>query len=229
MHAKVLVVEDEPMVAEVVARYLRRDGYAVEVVHDGLSAIERFEAERPDLIVLDIMIPRIDGLDVCRRVREQSETPIILLTARSSEPDKIHGLGLGADDYVTKPFSPRELVARVDAVLRRTRRSDAGGSESAELRVGEITIDPTTRRVDVGGRTVGLTAREFDLMLYLASHPAQVFTREQLTEGVWTQDFDGDLNTVTVTVRRLRAKTERDASRPRHLKTVWGVGYKLEP
>lgn len=224
---RILVVEDEAIVAEVVERFLRREGYETMVVGDGkeaLSAINRF---LPDLIVLDIMLPEVDGLEVCRQVRSHSETPIIMLTARSEETDKLLGLGLGADDYVTKPFSPRELAARVQAVLRRA-KTKTTGNEAESLSFGGLSISPRTRVADREGVDLRLTAREFDLLFFLARHSGQVFSREKLMDSVWDYDFEGDPSTVTVHMRRLREKVEDDPSRPRHLKTVWGVGYKFE-
>jgi DNA-binding response OmpR family regulator len=224
---RILVVEDEKMVAEVVERYLKRDGYEVSVVHDGIKAWEAFERAVPDLVVLDLMLPRMDGMEICRRIRSVGDTPIIMLTARAEELDKLLGLGLGADDYVTKPFSPRELVARVKSVLRRAARTLATSADV--VRYGELRIDRRGRLVENGGRRVELTAREFDLLHYLASHPGQVFSREQLMDAVWDYTYAGDAETVTVHMRRLRTKVETDPSRPRFLKTVWGVGYKFEP
>jgi DNA-binding response OmpR family regulator len=224
---RILVVEDEPMVAEVVERYLRRDGYDVDVVHDGAAALLAFDTFRPDLMVLDLMLPELDGMEVCRFVRSRTETPIIMLTARGEEVDKIVGLELGADDYITKPFSPRELAARVRAVLRRTAQQPSVDGET--LRFGELRINAANRRVDDAQGEICLTAREFDLLHFLASNPGQVFTRDKLLESVWDFEFPGDDSTVTVHMRRLRAKLETDPSRPRHLKTVWGVGYKFEP
>ncbi|MEX2247557.1 MAG: response regulator transcription factor [Dehalococcoidia bacterium] len=224
---RILVVEDEHMVAEVVERYLRRDGHAVRVVHDGRSALEEFNTFEPDLVVLDVMLPGIDGFEVCRQVRAASETPVIMLTARGEEVDKLVGLGIGADDYVTKPFSPRELAARVSAVLRR-----AGGQAGALgdwLRFNDLRINARTRAVEDARGLIAVTATEFDLLLFLASHPSQVFSRDQLMDNVWDYEYAADTSTVTVHMRRLRAKVERDPSRPRHLKTVWGVGYKFEP
>lgn len=222
---RILVVEDEVMVAEVVERYLRRDGYLVDVVHDGRAALEAFAATPPALVVLDIMLPALDGLEVCRRIRAESDTAIILLTARDAEADRIRGLAIGADDYLTKPFSPGELAARVRAVLRRT----APESRHEAIRFGNVILDERARSVDVGGTVASLTAREFDLLLHFARHPGRVFSREQLVSAVWGSDFDGDDGTVTVHVRRLRSKVERDASNPAHLKTVWGVGYRFDP
>lgn len=224
---RILVVEDEPMVAEVVERYLRRDGYEVEVVHDGLAALSAIESFRPDLIVLDVMLPGLDGLEICRRVRGSSAVPIIILTARGDEVDRVLGLEIGADDYVTKPFSPREVAARVKAVLRRA--SPGAITESDTLHFGALRLNGTTRAVELGNEPIHLTAREFDLLFFLATHPGQVFTRAQMLDAVWDFEFPGDETTVTVHMRRLRAKVEPDPSRPRHLKTVWGVGYKFEP
>ncbi len=229
---RILVVEDEDMVADVVERYLRRDGYEVEVAHDGNAGLAAYRRGAPDLVVLDVMLPGIDGLEVCQRIREDGATPVILLTARGREADKINGLGLGADDYVTKPFSPRELVARVKAVLRRTaapvRVTDSSGR--SPLRFGDLEVDAVKRTVLLRGEPVALTAREFDLLAYLAEHPGRVFSREQLMDAIWDEDFEGDAGTGTVTVhvRRLRTKIEQDPSRPVYLRTVWGVGYKFE-
>lgn len=225
---RILVVEDEAMVSEVVGRYLRRDGHDVKAVYDGQSALDAFDTFAPDLVVLDLMLPGVDGLDVCRQLRARAQTPIIMLTARTEEVDKLVGLGLGADDYVTKPFSPRELAARVTAVLRRagnTRQPADGETVTA----GDLRINPRTRTVEDARGPIQLTAREFDLMYHLARHAGQVFTRDQLMTAVWDYAYAGDTGTVTVHMRRLRAKVEPDPSRPRHLKTVWGVGYKLEP
>ncbi|MGE3855541.1 MAG: response regulator transcription factor [Dehalococcoidia bacterium] len=222
---RILVVEDEVMVAEVVQRYLRRDGHVVDVVHDGHAALEAFVATQPQLVVLDVMLPGLDGLELCRRIRAAGDTAIILLTARDGEADRINGLAIGADDYVTKPFSPGELAARVQAVLRRT----STAVRADRLRFGNVAVDEQARAVEVGGVRVGLTAREFDLLVHLARHPGRVFTREQLLTAVWSDEFEGDDGTVTVHIRRLRAKVEDDASNPAHLKTVWGVGYRFDP
>lgn len=226
---RILVVEDEPIVAEVVERYLKRDGHEVAVVHDGRDAIAAFERFAPSLIVLDLMLPGLDGIEICRRIRDRSQTPIIMLTARGDEVDKLQGLDVGADDYVTKPFSPRELAARVQAVLRRAgpQPALATGGEQV-LRFDDLLIDLPKRIVESAQGSLDLTAREFDLLSFLARHPGQVFTRDQLLDAVWDRAFTGEPGTVTVHMRRLRSKVEADASRPRHLKTVWGVGYKFE-
>jgi DNA-binding response OmpR family regulator len=223
---RVLVIEDEQMVAEVVGRYLRRDGYEVRTAHDGRSGLAELESFGPDLVVLDLMLPHVDGLEVCRRIRERGDTPVVMLTARSEEVDKLVGLGLGADDYVTKPFSPREVAARVGAVLRRASRG--APREGEAIRVGSLRINPVARTVEGAAADQPLTAREFDLLYHLARHPGQVFSREQLLSAVWDYEYAGDSGTVTVHIRRLREKVEHDPSRPRHVKTVWGVGYKFE-
>lgn len=222
---RILVVEDEPQVAEVVGRYLERDGHEVEIVGDGAAALHAFEERTPDLVVLDLMIPTPDGYEVCERIRRESDVAIIMLTARSTESDRLVGLDLGADDYVTKPFSPRELAARVRTVLRRTRPADDRGGE---LHAGPFRLDPDTRDVFVDDRPVELTALEFELLWHLASHPRRVFTRDELLTAVWGEDYEGGDSTVTVHMRRLRSKLEPDPARPRHLMTVWGVGYRLE-
>ncbi|HEU0072801.1 MAG TPA: response regulator transcription factor [Dehalococcoidia bacterium] len=227
MSDRILVVEDEAIVAEVVERFLRREGYETMIVGDGREALNALGVFIPDLIVLDVMLPEVDGLEVCRQVRSRGATPIIMLTARGEETDKVLGLGLGADDYVTKPFSPRELAARVQAVLRRAK--SLPGADAEMLRYGALRINARTRVVDCEGVDLRLTAREFDLLLYLARNAGQVFSRDQLLDAVWDYDFAGDAGTVTVHMRRLREKIEEDPARPRYLKTVWGVGYKFEP
>lgn len=224
---RILVVEDEPMVAEVVERYLHREGFDVDVVQDGREALTAVDEKSPDLIVLDIMLPGVDGIEICRHVRARSAIPIIMLTARGEEVDRLLGLGLGADDYVVKPFSPRELVARVKAVLRRAGNQAQVDGDS--LRFDDLRINGRTRTVEDLRGSINLTAREFDLLFHLARHPGQVFTRDQLMDAVWDYEFPGDSSTVTVHMRRLRAKVEPDPTRPRYLKTVWGVGYKFDP
>jgi two-component system, OmpR family, response regulator ResD len=224
--AGVLVVDDEETIAEVVARYLQRAGYDTSVAHDGEQALAAAERERPELVVLDLMLPRIDGLEVMRRLRTAgADAPaVILLTARGEEADRISGLRLGADDYVVKPFSPGELVARVDAVLRRAHPEQ----DAAEpITTGDLDIDIAGRRVSVAGTPVVLTQREFDLLVFLARHPGQVFSRDRLMEAVWQYSFYTDTSTVTVHVRRLRAKIEPDPAAPRWIETVWGVGYRF--
>jgi two-component system, OmpR family, response regulator ResD len=224
----VLVVDDEPTIAEVVARYLERAGYDARVAADGPAAVQAAADQRPDLVVLDLMLPGIDGLEVMRRLRdaETRRIAIILLTARGEESDRIVGLRLGADDYVVKPFSPAELVARVDAVLRRV---DPEPDHEPVLCFDGLEIDPAGRRVRVGGEPVLLTQREFELLLFLARHPGQAFTRNTLMDRVWRFSFYTDTSTVTVHIRRLRAKLEPDPAVPRYIETVWGVGYRFAP
>jgi len=225
---RVLVVDDEPMVTEVVERYLIRDGFDVSTADDGDVALALAQTWSPDLIVLDLMLPGKDGLEVCRTLRRDSSVPIIMLTARGDETDRIVGLEIGADDYIVKPFSPRELVARIKAVLRRSAMPADAATSNDLLRFPGLTINPRTRAVEVNGKSTSLTAKEFDLLHYLASHPEQVFSREQLMNDVWDYTFAGDASTVTVHIRRLREKIEPDSLRPRYVKTVWGVGYKFE-
>ncbi len=227
MAARVLVVEDEPTVSEVVERYLRREGYEVAVAADGLEGLRLAREWAPELVVLDLKLPQVDGLEVCRQLRRDSQVPIIMLTARSEETDRVVGLELGADDYMVKPFSPRELVARVKSVLRRV-SSGPVQAPRGTLRFENLTINPRTRGVTAGGKDVRLTAKEFDLLMFFASHPGQVFARDQLMDQVWDYTFAADSSTVTVHIRRLREKIEADPMRPRYIKTVWGVGYKFE-
>jgi DNA-binding response OmpR family regulator len=222
----ILVVEDDSTVADVVARYLQRDGFRVTCVGDGLEALAAAGRTSFQLIVLDIMLPGVDGLEVCRRLRASSPTPIIMLTALGEESDRIAGLELGADDYLGKPFSPRELVARVNAVLRRSGVPVPGRAEI--IRARDLEIDVGAHEVRRAGETVSLTAKEFDLLAHLASHPRRVFTREELLEQVWGYTY-GDKSTVTVHVRRLREKVEADPARPTMVATVWGVGYRFDP
>ncbi|WP_328375324.1 response regulator transcription factor [Streptomyces sp. NBC_00440] len=222
---RVLVVDDDPTVSEVVAGYLDRAGYSVDRAADGPAALECAARSRPDLVVLDLMLPGMDGLEVCRVLRDRGPVPVIMLTARGDEDDRILGLEIGADDYVTKPFSPRELVLRVDSVLRRSR--SGGDRPGPLLHAAGVTVDPAARRATKDGRELALTLREFDLLAYLIGHPGQACGREQLMHEVWGWEF-GDLSTVTVHVRRLRGKIEDDPAAPRLIRTVWGVGYRFE-
>ncbi len=223
----VLVVDDDPTVAEVVAGYLERAGFGVDRVADGPAALARAAARRPDLVVLDLMLPGMDGLEVCRRLRAEGPVPVIMLTARGDEEDRILGLEVGADDYVTKPFSPRELVLRVTSVLRRSRAAAAREPVPETLRAGALRAEPAAHRAAKNGTELALTVREFDLLVFFLRHPGRAFGREELMREVWGWDF-GDLSTVTVHIRRLRAKIEDDPARPRLIQTVWGVGYRLE-
>ena len=227
---RVLVVDDEPTIVEIVGRYLERAGYAAAGAADGFEALEAAAAQRPDLVVLDLMLPGIDGIEVMKRLRELPGPPlaVILLTARGEESDRLVGLRQGADDYVVKPFSPAELVARVGAVLRRTQPPDAD-AEEPPLEVGPLRIEPASRRVTLDGHEVGLTQREFDLLAFLATHPGRVYSRDQLMESVWGEPYFEDTSTVTVHIRRLRAKLGDDPAEPRFIETVWGVGYRLRP
>jgi DNA-binding response OmpR family regulator len=231
---RVLVVDDERTIAEVVCRYLQRAGYETRQAFTGPEAVSVAQAWQPELIVLDIMLPGFDGLEAMRRLDQEPNgaqvgcgPAVILLTARGEEPDRITGLKRGADDYVVKPFSPAELVARVDAVLRRTTRHE-NPTHPAPIEIDDLVIDPACRSVEVDGRQVLLTALEFDLLLYLASHPGRVFTRDQLMESVWNASFFTDTSTVTVHVRRLRGKIEPDPARPRYIQTARGVGYRFQ-
>lgn len=223
----VLVVDDEAMVREVVSAYLRRDGFAVTVAEDGQTALEHIRKHMPDLIVLDVMLPGTDGLSVLNAVRDEADTPVILLSARGEEPDRVLGLELGADDYVVKPFSPRELATRARTVLKRAGRPARSG---ARIDFADLAIDPARREVTVGGVAAELTPKEFDLLLFLASSPGQVFSRAQILDHVWDSNVEWqDPSTVTVHIRRLRQKIEADPQAPRRLVTVWGVGYRFDP
>jgi DNA-binding response OmpR family regulator len=222
----ILVVDDEPIVRDVIVRYLNRDGFTTLEAGDGEDARRLIESGNPSLVVLDLMLPGMDGLELCRWIRGRSDVPVIMLTARGEETDRIVGLELGADDYVTKPFSPRELATRVKAVLRRTQ----GPAAKAErLEFGDVVLDGASRDVTKAGHSVSLTAREFDLLWFLVSHPRHVFSRDLLMDRVWGYSAALDTGTVTVHVRRLREKLEDEPASPRHLQTVWGVGYRFDP
>jgi DNA-binding response OmpR family regulator len=226
MNTKVLVVDDDLTVRDVVRRYLERDGHEVALAGNGEDALAWIARHEPDLVVLDLMLPGIDGLEVCRRLRQTSAVPVVMLTALGEEENRIAGLQLGADDYVTKPFSPRELALRVSSVLRRT-----GGvaiPPAAKVLVdGDLRLDVSARAALLRGAELSLTTREFDLLVFLVSHPEEAFTREQLLEKVWGWDF-GDQSTVTVHVRRLREKIEAVPAKPTRISTVWGVGYRYD-
>ena len=222
----VLVVDDEPMVRDVVVRYLEQDGYRTIHAGDGDTARALLEQDEPSLVVLDLMLPGTDGLALCRWIRSRSQLPVIMVTALGEEADRLTGLELGADDYLTKPFSPRELVARIRAVLRRSRESDA---KAERIEVDGLVIDSARREVTRRGEPLQLTALEFDLLWFLAGHPNRLFTRRQLMDEVWGYRSALDTGTVTVHIRRLRSKIEDDPSHPRHLETVWGSGYRFTP
>ncbi|WP_214415618.1 response regulator transcription factor [Sphaerisporangium fuscum] len=224
---RILVVEDDPTVAEVVVKYLERDGHVVESVGDGAEALRRALADPPDLMVLDLMLPGMDGLQVCKKLRERRPVPVIMLTALGEEIDRVVGLETGADDYVTKPFSPRELALRVQSVLRRARGALVT-TGTGVLRDGDLVVDVGAHEVRLRDLEITLTAREFDLLAYLMRNPRQAFSRTALLDQVWGWSF-GDTSTVTVHVRRLREKIETDPTAPRRIVTVWGVGYRYEP
>ena len=225
---RVLVVDDDETVSEVVRRYLEREGYEVEVAGDGLAALAAALERPPDLLVLDLMLPGLDGIEVCRRLRRTHPVPVIMLTAKGDVDDRVTGLEVGADDYVTKPFSPRELTARVGAVLRRV-AAVAGPDDGKPtvLEAGRLRVDTASRECWVAGGPVQLTTKEFDLLAFLLMFPHRAWRREELLEQVWGWTY-GDTSTVTVHIRRLREKVEQDPASPRHLQTVWGVGYRFE-
>ncbi len=224
----VLVVDDEPTILDVVGRYMERAGYETYRAADGPEALRLAALHRPDLVVLDLMLPGIDGIEVMRQLHEEpgARIAVIMLTARGEESDRLIGLRQGADDYVVKPFSPAELVARVDAVLRRVSPPD---EEAPPIEHGSLRIEPATRSAFLDGEELALTMREFDLLAYLAAHPGRVYSRDQLMEAVWGEPFFEDTSTVTVHVRRLRAKLGDDPAEPRFIETVWGIGYRLRP
>jgi DNA-binding response OmpR family regulator len=223
----VLIVDDEEIVRDVLTRYFEKEGFRVDVAADGEAALDLAARSRPDIVILDLMLPKLDGLEVFRRIREAGDLPIVMLIAKSEEVDRLVGLELGADDYVTKPSSPREVVARSRAVLRRGERSAA--IDGAVLSVGRLEIDRDRREVKRDGDVVPLTRKEFDLLDVLASHPGRTFTRIDLLDRIWDSAWAGDSSTVTVHVRRLRTKVEDEPSEPRHILTVRGVGYRFEP
>ncbi|HEY8325434.1 MAG: response regulator transcription factor [Ktedonobacterales bacterium] len=227
---RILIVDDEATVREVVGQYLEIEGYEVLRAESGPEGLHIAEATPPDLVILDLTLPGMDGLEVCRRLRAVSAIPILMLTARAEDADKLVGFDVGADDYLTKPFNPRELVARVQAIMRRLEAMGVPAMVfDGALHFGAITIRPQTRQVERDGLPVDLTTKEFDLLHFLAAHPKQIFTREQLLLHVWNYENYGEDSTVTVHMRRLREKVEPDPARPRYLRTVWGIGYKFEP
>ncbi len=244
---KILVIEDETNIAQLIRLYLEQAGYSVAIASDGVAGLEMHAREHPDLVILDLMLPALDGMEVCRRIRAWASTPILMLTARQSEEDRIAGLDLGADDYLVKPFSPREVVSRVKAILRRTASAPApaaregeaasggenaagkGGESGEILRFDGLFVNIPARRVEVNGKGVALTAKEFDLLVTLASSPERVFTREALLNNVWGYTYLGDGRTVDVHIGTLRKKLEAVEGAPHHIKTVWGVGYKFVP
>jgi len=226
MTAKVLVVDDEETMVRSLSTLLAQEGYAVATAVDGRGALEAARSERPDLILLDVMLPELDGVEVCRQIRAWSTVPIIMLTAKTAEVDKVVGLEVGADDYVTKPFSPRELVARVKANLRRA-QMQVDQAQQEQLAAGDVTIDIASRRVEVAGRSVTLSPKEFDLLRTLVSHAGRVLGRDFLLNTVWGQDFFGDTRTLDVHIRWLREKIEDDPGKPVRIETIHGVGYRF--
>jgi two-component system response regulator VicR len=234
---KILVADDEDNITDVCARYLQKEGYEVVCAKDGEEALRLWKSEAPDFIVLDLMMPLKTGWQVCEEIRNSSDVPILMLTARGEEIDRLMGLTMGADDYMTKPFSPRELVLRVKAILRRLRPSDVASpsvAASAAMKANTtitrmgLQIDSLRRTVNAGGKDVELTVKEFELLWLFANHPDQVFTRNQLLNTIWDIDYFGDTTTVTVHIRRLREKIEQNPSHPKFIKTVWGIGYKFD-
>ncbi|WP_044338220.1 response regulator transcription factor [Rossellomorea aquimaris] len=225
---KVLLVDDEENIVDVCARYLMREGYEVSTASNGKEAIQLYNTFQPDIVILDIMMPEMDGWQAAETIREDSDTPIIMLTALGQEKDRIYGLTIGADDYVTKPFSPRELLLRVKNVLRRTYSTPKREAEREVLKWKDLHIDLDKRKVVVAGKEIDMTLKEFDLLTLLAGHPSQVFSKSQLLETLWGYEYLGDANTINVHIRRLREKIEVDPSEPQWIKTVWGIGYKFE-
>jgi len=227
---RVLVVDDEAQIVEVLTQYLVAEGFVVTQAADGAAALKSAQTQPPDLVILDLMLPGVNGLEVCETLRATSAVPILMLTARDAEADKLTGFRVGADDYVTKPFSPREVVARAQAIMRRVEAVSAPAMAMGDtIHIASLTIHPQLRTVERDGESLDLTAKEFDLLYFLARRPRQVFTRQQLLDHVWDFDYYGDASTVTVHICRLRDKVERDPNQPQHVKTVWGVGYKFEP
>jgi DNA-binding response OmpR family regulator len=230
LRRRILIVDDEATVREVVGQYLEIEGYSVLPAANGLDALRAAATTPPDLVILDLTLPGMDGLEVCRRLRSASAVPVLMLTARAEDADKLEAFNVGTDDYLTKPFNPRELVARVQAIMRRLEAMNMPAMVfDGNLVFGDLTIRPQIRQVEREGVRVELTTKEFDLLQFLAAHPKQVFTREQLLLHVWSYDNYGDDSTVTVHMRRLREKVEHDPAKPRRLRTVWGIGYKFEP
>ncbi len=224
------MVDDEANIREVLCEYLAAAGFLTTQAGDGNEALHLVAAEPPDLIILDLMLPGLDGLEVCRRIRQASAVPILMLTARGEEPDKVIGFHAGADDYVIKPFSPREVVMRVHAIMRRLQATSVPAMVQGDIvHIGNLVIRPQLRTAERDGALLELTAKEFDLLVFMTSHPRQVFSRQQLLDHVWDIGYFGDISTVTVHIRRLREKVEVDPSVPRHIKTVWGIGYKFDP
>jgi DNA-binding response OmpR family regulator len=226
---QVLIVDDEPGIVRLISMYLEREGFQTASARTGAEALEIVARTAPALVILDIMLPDIDGWEICREIRRSSDVPIIMLTAREGDEDKIVGLEIGADDYVTKPFVPRELVARAKAILRRAKAAaPSGASKDGIMELGDLYIDLARREVRLEGEPITLRAKEYDLLVELARRPGVVFTREKLLQDVWGYEFFGDSGTIDVHVRRLRAKLNDDSQHPKFIETVWGVGYRLK-
>lgn len=223
---KIMVVDDDPKVQKIVEHTLRNEGFTVVKALDGEEALAILPGENPHLVVLDLMMPKMDGFEVCRRIRQRFNTPILILSAKDAEMDKVVGFNLGVDDYLTKPFSPKELILRIKAILRRSQAPP--GDMQQRVIAGDLELNGSTRLVTVKGKPVELTVKEFDTLWLLATHPGHVFTRAQLLDRIWDTDYTGDTNLVTVLIKRLREKIEEDPANPRRIKTVWGLGYKLD-
>ena len=229
MNKKILVVDDEKAIVDLISFNIKKEGYDVVTAYDGEEAIAKVEAENPDLILLDVMLPKMDGFTVCRKLREKISTPIIMITAKEEEVDKVLGLELGADDYMTKPFSPSELVARVKAHLARYDRLTGSCAEkNKEIEIRGLKIDTTARRVWINGVEKTFTTKEFDLLTFLASHPNHVYTKDELFREIWDMESVGDIATVTVHIKKIREKVEIDTSNPQYIETIWGVGYRFK-
>jgi DNA-binding response OmpR family regulator len=228
MVKSILIVEDEPSIAELERDYLEINGYKVEIECNGTTGLIKAKENKYDLIILDLMLPGLDGFEICRQIRKVKEIPIIMISAKKEDIDKIRGLGLGADDYVTKPFSPSELVARVKAHLARYERLSGKEDEKEEIKIRGLRIDKVSRRVFLNEKEIVFTTKEFDLLTFLATNPNRVFTKEELFIKIWGMDSQGDLSTVTVHIRKIREKIEIDPSNPQYVETIWGVGYRFE-
>lgn len=226
---RILIIEDDISIAELERDYLEINGFKVDIENTGDQGLEKAKMQKYDLIILDLMLPKVDGFEICRQIRSEKDTPILMVSAKKEDIDKIRGLGLGADDYMTKPFSPSELVARVKAHISRYERLTGSKTESRnQIEVRGLTIDESSRRVYVHGKEVLLTTKEFDLLVFLASNPNRVFKKEELFEKLWGLDSQGDISTVTVHIRKIREKIEKDPSNPQYIETIWGVGYRFE-
>lgn len=227
--SKILIVEDELSIAELEKDYLELSSFDVDIETDGKSGLERALSEEYDMIILDLMLPEINGFEICKKIREEKDIPILMVSAKKEDVDKIHGFGLGADDYITKPFSPSELVARVKAHLARYQRLVSSATQENDIiEIRGIKIDKTARRVYVNGEEKAFTTKEFDLLTFLASHPNRVFKKEELFREIWDMDSIGDIATVTVHIKKIREKIEFDTSKPQYIETIWGVGYRFK-